>query len=148
MEVLVTEFDRNAKSTASMLYVDGKFVCFILEDAIRPTKLPGITAIPGGRYKLVRRTYGKFFERYSKKYKHTCVYEIQNVPDYKDVLIHMGNTVMDTLGCLLTGIGICKEKMEYKIPSGKSAPGYLAFYNALDGYQGEMWVTISRRENI
>lgn len=148
MEILVTEFDRNPGCTASMLYINGKFTCFILEDAIRAKKIPGITAIPAGRYKLVRRTYGKFYENYRKKYGHTCVYEIQGVPNYTDILFHMGNSVKDTKGCLLTGSGICKESLEYKIPSGKSAPGYFAFYDALAGYQGEMWVTIARRESV
>jgi len=148
MEILVTEFDRTPGCTASMLYINGKFICFILEDAIRPKKIPGITAIPAGRYKLVRRTYGKFFENYRKKYWHTCVYEIEGVPNYNDILFHMGNSVKDTRGCPLTGTAISKESLEYKIPSGKSEPGYLAFYNALDGYQGDIWVTVSRRESV
>jgi hypothetical protein len=148
MELLVTEFDGNPRSTASMLYADGKFVCFILEDAIRPKKIAGITAIPAGRYKVVRRTYGKFFENYRKKYGHTCVYEIQGVPNYNDILFHMGNSVKDTKGCLLTGSGICSENLEYIIPAGRSATGYLHFYYVLDGYQDEIWVTIARRQSV
>ena len=75
---------------------------YTLEDAIREVpgmpveswKIKGQTATPAGRYQVVPRWSNHF----------QCLMpHITNVPGYTDVLIHVGNKITDTEGCLLVG---------------------------------------------
>lgn len=93
------------QATTGSLYVDGRFVCYTLEDVAHPKiKIPGETCIGEGRYRLSLRTYGSHHWKYSQKFWfHVGMLQIQDVPKFKDVLIHIGNTIGDTKGCLLVG---------------------------------------------
>lgn len=104
MELLVKSFEESAdgKATISDLFVDGARECFVLEDKVREIpgwpvaewKIPKVTAIPSGRFRLV--------PVWSPK--HACyVPLVTNVPGYTAVEIHWGNRDTDTEGCLLTG---------------------------------------------
>jgi GH24 family phage-related lysozyme (muramidase) len=81
-------------STIGELSLNGKFECFILEDVVRPEKIPGITAIPAGTYE-VRITHSPKFQR--------DLPLLLNVPNFSGIRIHVGNTARDTEGCLLPG---------------------------------------------
>jgi len=91
-------------STLSACTIEGKFQCWILEDGFNLTKIPGKTRIPPGTYKIVKHTSGKFFEAHRKKWGHTFVPMLAGVPNYSFILIHPGNTIEDTEGCLLPGM--------------------------------------------
>ena len=109
MKLTVVRFGLGLKSTLSRIYVDGKFVCFGLEDARRKEKIYGETCIPEGMYQLRPRTEGSFAQRYGVRFrdlKHKAMIEIDRVPGFDDVLIHMGNKHEDTAGCLLVGEGV------------------------------------------
>lgn len=82
-----------------------KFLCFTLEDEYRTQKVWGETRIPAGVYDIELRIHGGFHERYSKKFPdiHEGMLELQHVPNFKYVLIHIGNREDDTAACLLTG---------------------------------------------
>lgn len=85
------------KSTISDLFLNGERECFILEDVVRPAgakKVPGRTAIPAGRYRLIV-DWSTRFQKYA--------FHILNVPNFDGIRIHSGNTDKDTDGCLLTG---------------------------------------------
>lgn len=57
-------------------------------------KVKGMTAIPEGRY-LMRFTYSpKFGKR---------LFQLMDVPLFDGIRIHSGNSVKDTLGCILVG---------------------------------------------
>ena len=79
---------------------------FSLEDYDRPggIKVPGDTAIPRGQYPIRWRKTGRWAERF-KKMGFMGSLEICDVPNFTDVLIHIGNTKGDTEGCLLLGMG-------------------------------------------
>jgi hypothetical protein len=89
--------------TIGRLTVDGNHDYFTLEDVereidgrlVQEWKVDGKTAIPRGKYK-VEITYSPRFHRYMP--------EILNVPGFKGVRIHPGNTHVDTEGCLLVGM--------------------------------------------
>lgn len=81
-------------STIGELYIDDLYECFILEDKVRDEKIPGITAIPAGKYEVVV-TYSPRFGRYLPL--------LLDVPDFSGVRIHKGNTHKDTEGCLIVG---------------------------------------------
>ena len=85
------------KSTIGELLVNNDFFCFTLEDVVREpgVKIPGQTAIPAGHYKVVYD--------YSPKHQHNLPH-ILDVPMFTRILIHPGNTNVDTEGCILVGL--------------------------------------------
>lgn len=107
MKLQVIRKIKTEKSTIGELYIDGKFICFTLEDRdrelkqtdpllyIQKNKIYGLTAIPTGTYKLIINL--------SNRFKVNMPLLI-NVPGYDGVRIHYGNTAVDTLGCLLVGM--------------------------------------------
>ena len=88
--------------TIGDLYVDGVFFCNVLEDKVRDLnkdgeceeKIWGETAIPYGTYKICMMMSPKF-----KK----VLPRLMNIKGFEGVLIHPGNTALDTHGCLLVG---------------------------------------------
>lgn len=91
-------------STLSACTIEGKFQNWFLEDGFNLTKIPGKTRIPPGTYQIVKHTSGKFFEAHRKKWGHGFVPMLAGVPNYSFILIHPGNDVDDTEGCLLPGM--------------------------------------------
>lgn len=105
---LVQRFSGGVDDTLGLLAkchdVQNAFMCFTLEDEHRTKKVFGETRIPDGVYELKLRTHGGFHERYLEKFDfHIGMIEICDVPNFTDVLIHIGNTDDDTAGCLLVG---------------------------------------------
>jgi hypothetical protein len=118
--------------TYGRLFVDGVFACHTLEDAIRETKIPGQTAIPAGRY-LVRITPSARFKR--------RLPELVNVPNYRGVRIHPGNTIHDTEGCILPGLqrtatGLAKSRLAFD-----------PLLARLERTPGPHWITICLQES-
>jgi len=101
-----------SKSTIGVLYdvmfrnavaqKQKNMLSFTLEDTHRNIKVYGQTRIPTGVYPLRLREYGSFHDKYKEKFDwHEGMIEICDVPDFSDVLIHIGNDDDDTEGCLL-----------------------------------------------
>lgn len=81
-------------ATLGVLFVNGVFQCWTLEDEIRDQKIPGETAIPAGVYD-VKLTHSPRFGR--------VLPEIMNVPNFTGVRIHPLNRSSETEGCI--GVG-------------------------------------------
>lgn len=98
---LIREPSRNG-ATLGVLLVDGHFECFALEDQIREVpgqpvstwKVPGTTAIPSGRYRIV--------VTHSPRFKRKLPL-IVDVPGFDGVRFHAGNDADDSSGCILPG---------------------------------------------
>ena len=109
MKLEVIRFSSQNDSTLGLLFdvTNGrKFLCFTLEDEARDTKIMSETRIPEGIYELKLRTHGGFHDRYTKKYGskfHKGMIHVQNVPNFRYILWHTGNTDEHTAGCLLLG---------------------------------------------
>lgn len=84
------------------LFIDGIFYCHTLEDEKRAdgVKVYGKTAIDDGEY-VVKLTISNRFKR--------IMPILLDVPMFKGIRIHGGNTSKDTLGCILVAF-----KTDYK----------------------------------
>lgn len=117
MEILVERKWKKPNYTIGVLSIDGERFCETLEDAdrnlnssmtveqIKAIKKPNETAIPTGTYKI---TLDAFSPRFGNKsfYKKVCggkLPRILNIKGFDGVLIHCGNTNLDTSGCILVG---------------------------------------------
>lgn len=116
MKLLLDRIYKGQSYTIGKLYVDGEYICDTLEDAdrglsdsmsleeINKNKKYGITAIPTGCYKVNMNVVSpKFKSRSWAKPYDGKLPRLQNVKGFDGVLIHVGNTSEDTLGCILVG---------------------------------------------
>ena len=81
-------------SLLSELFVDGRYVCETLEDPATAWKVMHKSSIPEGVYKATVTQSPKFGEK---------LLMLFDVPGYKYIRIHAGNTAADTSGCILVG---------------------------------------------
>ncbi|MCC2600301.1 DUF5675 family protein [Sphingobacterium sp. FBM7-1] len=147
MEIHVKRIRQGKNSTLSELYIDGEFICYVLEDSVRDEKIPGSTAIPAGRYKLAFRRYGGMNGQYKRLFPdfHKGMIQLMDVPNFSYIYIHMGNNFSDTSGCLLVGktMKYFKDWDEYEIRKSKKA--YMSLYQRLAAMmeKREVYVVIS-----
>ena len=107
MELDVLRYNSKSDFTDGLFFMNRDFKCHTLEDEFRTKKIFGETRISEGRYKVVLRTEGGFHERYLNRYGadwHKGMLHVVGVPNFKYVLIHIGNDDDDTAGCLLVGM--------------------------------------------
>lgn len=91
------------KYTIGILTCEGKRICEVLELPVKGTH-HGKTAIPAGRYEIDMNTVSpKFATRFWAAIFKGIVPWLKNVPGRSRILIHPGNSVEDTDGCLLPG---------------------------------------------
>ena len=107
MIITVDRIFSEADSTISLVKVDGKAVCFGLEDEYHAEKVVYETRVPAGTYPVRVRSEGGFHNCYGRKFAdiHRGMLHIQDVPEFEFILIHVGNTDENTAGCLLVGTG-------------------------------------------
>ena len=129
MEIILKRTNKTSKSTIGEFTLGGiKF--YTLEDTIRDNKLYGKTAIPKGRYRVVIS--------YSPRFKQLMPL-LLNVPNYKGVRIHWGNTAEHTEGCILVGFTKAKDFI------GESRKAYAELMKILNRVNKKeaIWITIS-----
>lgn len=116
--------------TIGELWIDGEFHGFTLEDRFREVKIPKVTRIPAGKYPLSLRTVGGHHSQYLQKFGadfHKGMIQLQGVPNFSDILIHIGNVAGDTDGCILVARGVIyKEDSASQLMD--STAGYKAIY--------------------
>jgi hypothetical protein len=120
--------------TRGELLLDGVPECFTLEDQVRDAKIPGQTAIPAGRYRVVL-THSPRFKK--------VLPELLNVPGFKGIRIHSGNDASHTEGCILVG------QRQGKAAVFESKQAMLELMAALDSaVEGgeQIWITIKNAE--
>ena len=104
MKLKLTRYSGTNEDTLGHLKADDKLIAYTLEDEARTIKVFGETRIPAGSYKLKLREHGGFFTRYTKRWSwHKGMIELVDVPNFNDILIHLGNSDDDTAGCILVG---------------------------------------------
>lgn len=123
MKIKVERIVSDEDSTIGVIFIDDKFECFGLEDEYREEKVAAKTRVPAGIYKIGVRTVGGFHNRYKNKFSsiHQGMLEIVEVPGFKYILIHVGNTHENTEGCLLVGVGANSRSEDMSIQSSVEA---------------------------
>lgn len=125
MKLVVDRKWPKATYTIGNVYVDGKFECNTLEDRdrglkqddplskIKKVKVYGETAIPKGTYRITMDVVSPKYSASSYYYK-LCggrMPRLINVPGFEGVLIHPGNTPLQTYGCILVGKNSIKGQL-------------------------------------
>jgi hypothetical protein len=132
MEIKVVRDAFTDKSTIGNVLIDEQFCCFCLEDVDRHlesdprAKIPGRSAIPTGRYPIIRNLSNRF-----KKVLPLLV----KVPGFEGIRIHVGNSPKDTEGCLLPGM---TRKTDWVGDSKK----------AFDLLDGKIKAALDRKETV
>jgi len=144
MEIELKRVAKKETYTIGKLSIDGVYQCDTLEDKVRilPEVCPntpkgidckcsgkvwGETAIPSGRYKIEII----YSTRFKKKLPHLI-----NVPHFIGILIHPGNTAIDTHGCLLVG----KNNIIGKVTD--SVNTFNKIFEVISTESKEIWITV------
>ncbi len=141
MELELRRTWHDSNCTIGELFIDGGALreCYILEPPVREIeglpvvkwKVPEHTAVPRGRYKLIRR----FSPRHRK-----IVPWLTDISDFDDVEIHSGNTAIDTKGCLLPGMDKGDDAVFRSVAAFKSLDAKIA--GAIESGE-QVFITIS-----
>lgn len=118
MEVLVYRKYKKPDYCVGRMSIDGTFICNTMEDVdrglddgmqdwmIKNKKIPNVTAIPTGRYKIDMDTVSPKFSKYPF-YMEVCQGKlpcIKNVRGFDGILIHCGVDHSNSSGCILVGM--------------------------------------------
>ena len=119
MKLTLNRKFRGPTYTIGDLSINGNFFCNTIEDTVRELpaacrntpngrsctckeKIYARTAIPAGTYKITFQ--------YSPKYKKKMPY-LHDVPHFLGILIHSGNTEVDSAGCIIVGNNTVRGKV-------------------------------------
>ena len=152
MELILKRFAKEANYTIGHLYVrldqvikvvvDGelvdqslRYLCDTLEPKYRnlkhEAKIPGSTAIPVGRYRILI-TKSHRFNRWLPI--------LLDVPYFQGVRIHPGNYPEDTRGCILPGWNRCKGMV---VNSRAAMQNLMYEMNEALNRDEKIWITIN-----
>lgn len=121
--------------TLGRLSVDGRHECYTCEDVVRDgPKIPGETAIPAGRYRVIV-THSPRFGR--------PLPLLVGVIGFEGVRIHPGNTAKDTEGCILPGLGMLPDGVTHSRIAFEQL--FSKIQAALAGEE-QVWLEITPRE--
>ncbi len=90
--VILKRIAENSHGTFGVLIRDGAPICLTLELPWKDNE-ESVSCIPAGTYECSPHSGARFQN----------VWELKNVPDRKNILIHAGNSSEDTHGCILVG---------------------------------------------
>lgn len=125
MEILVHRVWKKQEYCIGRIFLDGVLYGNTLEDTdrglddgmqdwmIRNKKIPNVTAIPTGRYKVDMDTVSPKFSKYPF-YMEVCqgkLPRIKNVKGFDGILIHCGVDHSNSSGCILVGMNKQKGKL-------------------------------------
>lgn len=131
MKIEVKRFVSDDDTTLSLISIDGRFMCFGLEDEYRAEKVAAETRIPAGEYRVTLRDEGGMTQRYRTRFPgiHRGMLWLRDVPNFSWVYFHIGNTDEHTEGCILVGRGAMAKRDDMSIQA--SADAYRQFYSTV-----------------
>ena len=138
--LILKRWTHDDRPTIGGLYHRGELLCGSVEDQKQPpgNKVPGKTRIPEGAYPLRWREHGRWAARFQKQGFPGSL-EICDVPNFSDVLVHIGNDQGDTEGCVLPNRYLYLDKRT----GGKSRDATLAIYRLVHETGGEWGLIIN-----
>ena len=143
MRIGLSRIVDGGEATLGVIGVEGEPLCFSLEDQAQREKVPGETRIPSGRYQVRVRTHGGLHKRCLRRFPdlHRGMLELAGVAGFTDILIHPGNTDLDTAGCILPGFG---ADLRSRFALRDSVKAYRALYERVirAGELGELEIVI------
>lgn len=125
MELKLVRLSESDDATLGILFDGMTFVCYTLEDEYRKDKIRGETRIPEGNYKVkFRKVESPKTLSYREKYPWFEYHlELQDVPGFQYVYIHIGNDDDDSDGCIL--VGSSADSKNFKIWESTKAFEYV-----------------------
>lgn len=128
MQINLTRIAHGKNSTLGYLKINTDFLAFTLEDEYREVKVKHKTRIPAGRYEIkFREVPSPMTQKYRQRFDwFNWHLELQNVPNFTNVYIHIGNDHEDSSGCILVGSQAYAEGSDYLI--GNSTGAFRALY--------------------
>jgi hypothetical protein len=144
MEIRIVRERSQDGATFGVVFVDGQFFGFSLEDVSREVpgapvpewKVPGVTAIPSGRYPI-RIAMSPRARRE--------VPWLDGVPGFSHIQIHPLNRSEETEGCVGVGFGR-KDKPEPTLLESRAACDALT--RRIKSAPSRAWVTIENGHNL
>ena len=141
MELLVQRIYQQKNDTISNFFINGKPNHNILELAIGEGDNLGMPnyAILAGRYKVELRV-SPHFPGFPDGIPH-----LLDVPNREYILIHPGNSHIDTRGCLITGVYMKEDWV------GQSQSSFAVLLDILyraDARSEDIWITITEDKMI
>ena len=140
MELLLYRYSTSLESTLGVLFAlnhkraGREFLCYTIEDTFREHKIKHHTRIPSGKYEIKYRTEGGFYNKYKARFadidNNRGMLELQDVPNFKYILIHCGNQAADSSGCLLVANSVNNNQNE-KGFAGNSKGAYKKIYTSV-----------------
>ncbi|MEP5234766.1 MAG: DUF5675 family protein [Cyclobacteriaceae bacterium] len=104
IELTVLRYFHDKDTTLGLLYINGAFFCYTLEDTFNQPKVPGQTRIWSGEYFVdFRREETELTKTYKSRYPEWFQYHlwVKDVPEFSAIYIHSGGDNTDTEGCIL-----------------------------------------------
>lgn len=122
-DLLIFDENKDTNTRSSLFYIDGEFVCFMIENLEK--------SIPLGIYEIKeRRDYTPLTQRFAAKYDWFGWFAEIQVPDRTGMYIHIANSVVSTVGREL--LGGCIAPVSWvdtkKGFGGESEQAHLRFY--------------------
>lgn len=101
MHLTLRRTSSSAPGTFGLLLAGGKTLCVTCEEPWLDNRR-GVSCIPAGTYRCVKFNGVRFKD----------VWEVTGVPGRSAILIHAGNTVADTEGCVLVGKSFARDNSD------------------------------------
>lgn len=147
MNLTLLRYSSGVNDTLGLLFIDGEFECYTLEDEYREVKVKHKTRIPEGKYRIgymesITPLTKKYRDKYSWFDKHI---HLKDVPGFTSIYIHIGNYDDDTSGCILVG-QMTKSNVYQDGYVAESTKAYYILYSKLESVLNlgteEIWITI------
>ena len=150
MELVLERKWKKSNYTIGILLIDNKKFCEVIEDKdrglkdsmtseqIKLIKKPNMTAIPTGTYDVTLDVFSSKFGNipFYKKVCNGKLPRLLNVKGFEGILIHCGNTQLDTSGCLIVG----ENKVKGKVINSKIT--FEKLYNILKNSKDKITIKI------
>lgn len=152
MEIVLKRLYLKDSYTIGKMYVNGEYFCDCLEDKVRDynkdgdlkdggeAKVYGATAIPYGRYEVTIKVQSpKYCTRSTYLWCGGYLPRLLNVPHFDGILIHAGNSAVDSAGCILVGDNKVKGRLTNSMATLKALYAKL---KEADNKGDKIWITI------